>query len=129
MTALALTAILAILGAQPLAAGDRVLEDGTVYRPFDYELLAKITARNTEKRESYGKYTYDPETWLPVPEKKPRQPKPNHRDDSAVRQARMQRAALRRQRSQAGYNFNPLPAYTFRKPCPWAFISIPALGY
>lgn len=60
---------------------------------FDYELMARIHARNPAKRARYGKHTYDPETWLPVPEKKPEHPRRARRDDGSLGAARMHRAA------------------------------------
>ena len=97
-------AILAAALAIVAAPHDDVQPDGTIYYHFDYELMAKIHARYAEKRAAMQQWDYDPVTWLPVPKKsgpkeKPQPPRPYKRDDTAVRQARMQRAALRRQKS------------------------------
>ena len=125
---LAVCCALALVAARP--ASRDVELDGTVYRHFDYELMAKIHARHAAKREIYGKYTYDPETWLPVPETRlAAAPRPIRPDDSALRAARIERAALRRRRSQASGG-DPLwwinsPA--FGNPgCPWSYVTIPA---
>lgn len=112
-----------------LAASDKPREK---LPGFDYELMAKITAKNNAKRARYGNHSYDPETWLPVPEKKPEHPRPPRRDASSVRAARIHRAALRRQQQQSG-GYDPLwwihaPAMPNPR-CPWSYVVLPALAY
>lgn len=99
---------------------------------FDYELLAKIQARNAAKRAAMQEWDYDPVTWLPVPKEKPAHPRPYKRDDSAIRAARMARTRLRRSRP-SGTGGDPLwwihaPAMPNPR-CPWSYVVMPALTY
>lgn len=133
MTAALLYCAVSLAAARPsYRAPDArdVQPDGTIYRRFDYDLMAQVHARAAARRESYGKYTYDPETWLPVAEKRPAAPpRPIRPDDSALRAARIKRAALRRRRSQASGGD---PLWWINSPalgnpgCPWSYVTIPA---
>ena len=122
MTAILLAALAAISGGRD--ANAFVIHRDHRVEGFDYELLAEISARNAAKREALKEWDYDSETWLPVAKEKPKHPRPYHRDDSAVRAARMQRAAMRHQRSRSGGG-DPLwwintPAFNPR--CPWSYL-------
>ena len=104
---------------------DEVLPDGTVHHRFDYALMAKITARNAEKRLAMKEWDYDPVTWLPVPKEKPKPARPYKRDDSAVRQARMHRAAMRRQQKAASVSTWWVVIPTPNPRCPFASVVMP----
>lgn len=104
--------------------------DGTVYRKFDRELMARITAENRAKLAENRRY--DQVTFLPVePERK--SAVKSARDEMVEqerRQARMRMVAMRKQRRQQASmsgGYDPLwwiftPAIP-TKPCPWAAMS------
>lgn len=131
MTAIVLAAVL--VGGSPAKPLDEDQPDGAVYHHFDYELMVKIRARNEAKRAAMKEWDYDPVTWLPVPEEKTKRPRPyHHRDDGAIRAARMHRAALRRQQAYGGGG-DPLwwiyaPAMPNPR-CPWSYVTVPAITY
>lgn len=117
-------AFVLLLSAAP---SSDVRRDATPYRPFDYALMAKISAKNAALRDAAREY--DSVTWLPVeqpaPAPKPRyKPRPDREEWARLVALRNQK---RRLRATAPVVLFVPPM--FRKPCPYMFMSIPAAAW
>ncbi|HEX5442855.1 MAG TPA: hypothetical protein VFW87_03455 [Pirellulales bacterium] len=123
MAAVLLAALAAISGGRD--ANTFVIHRDHRVEGFDYELLAKITARNAAKRAAMKEWDYDSETWLPVAKEKPPHPRPYKRDDSAVRAARMHRAAMRHQRQASSASTWWIAVPTPNPRCPFSCLVLP----
>lgn len=121
--------VMAALAYTPPTADEQ--PNGTVYRKFDYALMAKIHAQHVAAKEA--KRCYDPVTLLPIKEEKPAPRAKSARQEMIEqerRDARRRMVAMRKQQRQQSSGYDPLwwvkiPAVP-TKPCPWAMMSFAA---
>lgn len=109
--------LLAVLAAPPQ---DGAKPDGTVYRRFDAELMAKIALKNAAKRDA--RRGYDTKAWLPVEEEPPRPTAKSKVDDEALREVRMRMTALRKQKQYARSRTGIYRAFIPPPPCQWGWV-------